>query len=116
MKISQSATGMTIEQVAERCKELADALESMEVPGDPNAPDGIMVSAETPMNIASHLRAAVQAIAAAEARGEERMREKAAKCAADVILSARTGDIDTDLRSIGYILQGDIRALPIGEE
>jgi len=82
MKISQSATGMTIEQVAERCKELADALESMEVPGDPNAPDGIMVSAETPMNIASHLRAAVQAIAAAEARGEERMREKAAKCAA----------------------------------
>lgn len=54
-------------------------------------------------------------IAAAEARGREEMREMAAKCAADVILRARTGDIDTDLRSIGYILQGDIRALPIGE-
>lgn len=102
MKISQSARE-------------AAAKEYLHIVGAPSSAHDLSMADSMVRGDLDHW-AIVQAIAAAEARGEERMQEKAAKCAADVILRARTGDIDTDLRSIGYILQGDIRALPIGEE
>lgn len=63
--------------------------------------------------------AIVQAIAAAEARGEERMREKAAK-RADIARDTKglvgPFEIIDNMRAYADMLGYDIRNLPVGEE